>query len=70
MVEHIHHHATDDSGSASLAVILVALLVIVGLAIFALRALPLQGNTGSSGDTDINVDLPSVTTPADTGTAQ
>jgi hypothetical protein len=63
MAEHIHHH--EDSGASSMAVVLIALLVIAGLAVFALRVLPFQAGTGDASRTDINVDVPAVDTPAD-----
>jgi hypothetical protein len=71
MADHVIHH-TDDSGTSSMAVVLIALLVIVALAVFALRAFPLQGNSTAGDTTDINVDVPAITTPVDspTGTPQ
>lgn len=71
MADHVIHHTDNaDSGAASMAVVLVALLVIVGLAVFALRAFPLAGNSAAGDTMDINVDVPAVTTPTDGGAAQ
>jgi hypothetical protein len=63
----------DDSSSGSFAVILVALLVIVGLAIFALRFMPVTGTANVAAPADrIQIDMPAPqdTAPATPSTAQ
>ncbi len=60
-VENPYHH--DDAGKNSLAIALIAILVIAAIAVFALRILPMQnyGSGAADDDTnsrDINVETP------------
>lgn len=56
---HVVHHDDDASASSMIAVLLIAAVLIIGFLLFAMRALPFAGQTGS----DIDVDLPNITTP-------
>ena len=60
----VHHGHTGDDGASAVTMIVavLAIVLIIGVALFALGALPFAANVGDRG-TDIDVDLPNVTTP-------
>lgn len=69
IIERDVHHRSDDSASSAVNTIVavLAVVLIVGFALYVLQMFPFAANNGA---TDINVDLPNVTTPAPTDTAQ
>jgi len=57
----VHHRSDADTSSAmSTIVAVLAVVLIVGFALYALQAFPFAANNTG---TDVNVDLPDVTTP-------
>lgn len=66
------HYHQEDTSSASLAVILVALLIVVAFAVFGLRYLAASGSvapTDNSSRLNIDLDTPTPVVP-DTTPAQ
>lgn len=56
LVEHVHHDSnSSDSSAATMIVTLVAIMLIVGLVLFFLRANPF--NTAPATDNGINIDV-------------
>lgn len=63
----VHHRSDADTSSAmSTIVAVLAVVLIVGFALYALQAFPFAAN--NTGTTDIDVDLPNVTTPVNPDT--
>lgn len=56
---HVVHHDGDASSSATIAIVFIVALLLIGFFLFLSGAVPFNANTGS----DINVDLPNITTP-------
>jgi hypothetical protein len=56
---HVVHHDSDASSSGMIAIVFIVALLLIGFFLAMSGALPFGANTGS----DINVDLPNVTTP-------
>lgn len=48
----------SDSGASSMLVALVAIVILVGFALFMFNVLPFQKNTDTPGTIDVNVDIP------------
>lgn len=67
----IHHDHTTDNGDSSamtLIVTIIALVLIVGFALFFFRMLPFNTGTANDSGGSININLPSGETPAPGGT--
>jgi hypothetical protein len=56
---HVVHHDDDSSSAGMIAVVLIVALLLIGFFMVMSGALPL----GANRSTDIDVDLPNVTTP-------
>lgn len=74
IIERDIHHAHDagsDSSAAAMIVTVVALIAIVGFALFFFRMLPFSGTTPATDNGSINIDatIPTGTTPTPDSTA-
>jgi hypothetical protein len=58
----VHHHG-EDSSVASVIIGLLAIVLIVGLALYAFQVYPFAAREGSTIDVNVNGDLPNPANP-------
>lgn len=57
----VHHHGSDDSSVASVIIGLLAIVLIVGLALYAFQVYPFAARNNGQIDVNVDADLPNPT---------